>query len=57
MDRQLPRNLLCYKTGLIYENVLLSVFAGEARYHIGIWYCVTASVNYGDVLPPVLFAI
>jgi len=25
------------------------VFAGEARYHIGIWYRITAGVSYGDV--------
>ena len=33
---------LCYKTGLIY---VMLVFAGEAHYHIGIWYCVTAGVS------------
>ena len=26
------------------------VFAGEARYHIDIWYCVTAGVSYGGVI-------
>jgi len=35
-------SLLCYKTGLIY---VMLVFAGEARYHIGIWYYVTAGVS------------
>ena len=45
-------SLLCYKTGLF-----MLLFAGEARYHIGIWYYVTAGESYGDVLSPVLFAI
>jgi len=43
MDRQLSGiSFLCYKTALIY---VMHVFAGKARYHIGIWYCLTAGVS------------
>ena len=45
MDRQLPRNFIALLQNWLDIAYVMLVFAGEARYHIGIWHCVTAGVS------------